>query len=129
MKEDTLRRCAVLLLENAAPELSCERDLQGRAVAVPFAFCSTEQVILSHHLSGYLFLLFTQNAAVRFFVLAKTAITDTAVAVKSLTGVFVGVFIPIEYVKWLNLGDFFSTFRYSRLVSLEIPGLWSVSES
>lgn len=53
MKEDTLRRCAVLLLESAAPELSCERDLQGRAVAVPFAFCSTEQVILSHHLSGY----------------------------------------------------------------------------
>lgn len=29
----------------------------------------------------------------------------------------------------LNLGDFFSTFRYSQLVSLEIPGLWSVSES
>lgn len=116
MKEDTLRRCVVLLLENAAPELSCERDLQGRAVAVPFVFCSTEQVILSHHLSGYLFLLFTQNAAVRFFVLililiayiyililiAKTAITDTAVAVKSLTGVFVGVFIPIMYVKWFK---------------------------
>lgn len=76
---------------------------------------------MSHHFSGYLFLLFAQYVAVRFFVLAETAITDTT-AVRSLTRVFVGVFILIKYVKWLNLGDLFSTFRYPQLVSLEIPG-------
>lgn len=77
---------------------------------------------MSHRFSGYLFLLFAQNVSVWFFVLAETAITDTAAAVRSLTRVFVGVFIPIKYVTWLNLGDLFSTFRYPHLVSLEIPG-------